>query len=71
MGIAYQPTFIVADAIRAGRLVPILTAFPTPRLEMYAVFPAPLRAATDTCFRRFPGVPSGARAVLGPGAGLK
>lgn len=39
MGIAYQPTFIVADAIRAGRLVPILTAFPTPRLEMYAVFP--------------------------------
>lgn len=39
MGIAYQPTFIAADAIRQGRLVPILKRFRTPVLEMHAVFP--------------------------------
>lgn len=39
MGIVYQPTFIAADAIRAGQLVPILREFPTPVLDMYAVFP--------------------------------
>ena len=39
MGIAYQPTFIVADAIRDGSLVPILRSFQTPRLDMCAVFP--------------------------------
>ncbi len=39
MGIVYEPTFIAADAIREGRLVPILKAFPTPVLDMFAVFP--------------------------------
>lgn len=39
MGILYGPTFIVADAIRAGSLVPILTKFPIPVLDMFAVFP--------------------------------
>ena len=39
MGIAYQPTFVVADAIRQGTLVPILKGFHTPRLDMCAVFP--------------------------------
>ena len=39
MGIAYQPTFVVADAIRQGSLVPILTKFQTPILDMFAVFP--------------------------------
>ena len=39
MGIAYQPTFMVADQVRDGSLVPILKAFPTPRLDMCAVFP--------------------------------
>ncbi|MDK9704362.1 MAG: LysR family transcriptional regulator [Sulfuritalea sp.] len=39
MGIAYQPTFIAADPIRRGELVPILKGFPLPVLDMCAVFP--------------------------------
>ena len=39
MGILYGPTFIIAEAIRQGRLVPILTEFPIPVLDMFAVFP--------------------------------
>ncbi len=39
MGIVYQPTFISAEAVRQGRLVPILRNFPIPVLDMYAVFP--------------------------------
>jgi DNA-binding transcriptional LysR family regulator len=39
MGIAYQPTFMVADALRQGSLLPILKAYGTPRLDMCAVFP--------------------------------
>ncbi len=39
MGIVYQPTFIAADALRNGTLVPILKDFPTPVLDMFAVFP--------------------------------
>lgn len=39
MGIVYQPTFIAADAIRRGELVPILKKFPAPVLGMFAVFP--------------------------------
>jgi DNA-binding transcriptional LysR family regulator len=39
MGILHEPTFIAAEAIRQGRLVPILRDFPTPVLDMFAVFP--------------------------------
>jgi DNA-binding transcriptional LysR family regulator len=39
LGIIHEPTFIAAEAIRAGQLVPILRDFATPALEMYAVFP--------------------------------
>jgi DNA-binding transcriptional LysR family regulator len=39
MGIVYEPTFIAAEAIRQGKLVPILKNFPTPVLDMFAVFP--------------------------------
>jgi len=39
MGIVYEPTFIAAEAIRQGKLVPILTSYPTPILDMFAVFP--------------------------------
>jgi DNA-binding transcriptional LysR family regulator len=39
MGILYGPTFIVADAIREGKLMPILMKFPIPVLDMFAVFP--------------------------------
>lgn len=39
MGILHEPTFIAAEAIRQGTLVPILTKFGTPVLDMFAVFP--------------------------------
>ncbi|MDO8788163.1 MAG: LysR family transcriptional regulator [Sulfuritalea sp.] len=39
MGIVYEPTFIAAEAIRQGKLVPILKRFQTPVLAMFAVFP--------------------------------
>lgn len=39
MGIVFQPTFIAAEAIRQGKLVPILRKFPIPALYMFAVFP--------------------------------
>ncbi|MCE9570354.1 MAG: LysR family transcriptional regulator [Rhodocyclales bacterium] len=39
MGILYEPTFIAAEAIRAGTLVPILKDFQTPVLDVFAVFP--------------------------------
>ena len=39
MGIVHEPTFIAAEAIRKGTLVPILTKFKTPVLDMFAVFP--------------------------------
>lgn len=39
MGILREPTFIAAEAIRQGRLAPILKNFRTPVLDMFAVFP--------------------------------
>jgi len=39
LGIAYQPTFIAGDAIAAGRLRAILTAFAIPESGIYAVLP--------------------------------
>lgn len=39
MGILHGPTFIAAEAIRRGQLVPILKNFQTPVLDMFAVFP--------------------------------
>lgn len=34
------PTFILEDAVRAGRPELLLTEFPTPELGIYAVFPS-------------------------------
>ena len=59
MGIVYQPTFIAADAIRRGELVPILKKFPAPVLGMFAVFPGTrfvpqrVRAFVDFLAARF------------------
>lgn len=38
-GIALLPTFIVGDALRAGRLVRVLHGWETPRFALYAVWP--------------------------------
>jgi DNA-binding transcriptional LysR family regulator len=59
MGILYGPTFIVADAIRAGTLVPILKDFATPVFAVFAVFPgnrfvpARVRIFVDFLAKRF------------------
>jgi DNA-binding transcriptional LysR family regulator len=58
-GIVYQPTFIVGDAVRAGRLVPLLQDFQAPPLPIYAVYPsrkhlsAKVRLFVDFLVERF------------------
>jgi DNA-binding transcriptional LysR family regulator len=39
-GLIHQPTFLVGDALREGRLVRVLPDHPTPELGIYAVFPS-------------------------------
>ena len=63
-GIAYQPTFIVADDLRAGTLVPIELDEPTIEFAgIYAVYlpernpPAKVRAFIDFLVERFAPVP--------------
>lgn len=63
LGISYQPTFIVADALRAGSVVPILERYPCQDLGVFAVFPGgrylarPVRAMTDFLAGRLAGTP--------------
>lgn len=38
-GIVYGPSFIVADDLRAGRLVPLLSAYESPPVGIHAVYP--------------------------------
>lgn len=40
MGIVVQPSFIVGDAIRAKKLVPLLTEYEASELPIYAVYPS-------------------------------
>ncbi|MFC5474942.1 LysR family transcriptional regulator [Paraherbaspirillum soli] len=40
MGIIRQPTFIIGDDIRNGRLVPLLTDYHGPELAIHAVYPS-------------------------------
>lgn len=39
LGITCQPTFITAEAVRAGRLLQLLPDFPLPELDIHALFP--------------------------------
>lgn len=39
LGIVYQPVFIVAAELRAGRLRPLLEGWSTPMIDIHAVFP--------------------------------
>lgn len=58
-GIVLSPTFIVGDALRAGRLVRVLDGWETPRFALYAVWPpadrppARVRALVDFLLGRF------------------
>lgn len=63
LGITYQPMFIVADALRAGSVVPILERYRCQELGLFAVFPSgryvtrPVRALTDFLAARLAGAP--------------
>ncbi len=59
LGIIMTPTFYVGDALREGRLVPILTDYPVRELTIYAVYPErkyvspKVRAFVEFLARRF------------------
>jgi DNA-binding transcriptional LysR family regulator len=63
LGIVIQPTFIAADAIRRGNLVPILTRYEWPHSPAFAVYPPTrhlsyrVRAFIDFLVERFTGTP--------------
>lgn len=40
LGVSLQPDFILDDFLAAGRVEPILTAFPAPELGIYAILPS-------------------------------
>ncbi|GAB7526472.1 LysR family transcriptional regulator [Paraburkholderia sp. 2C] len=59
IGIALLPEFIVAGALQSGRLVPLLEAFASPPITLYAVYPqhrqssVTIRAFTQFLRERF------------------
>ena len=63
MGIVIQPTFIASEAIRSGKLVPILTDYKFPISPAYAVYPPTrhlsyrVRALIDFLAEKFAGTP--------------
>lgn len=63
MGLVIQPTFIAAESIRRGSLVPVLTSYEWPISPAYAVYPPTrhlsyrVRAFIDFLAERFSGVP--------------
>jgi DNA-binding transcriptional LysR family regulator len=63
LGVALLPTFIVGDDLRAGRLQPLLPAYRTRELSIYAVYPerrhlpAKVRAFVDFLVETFAGQP--------------
>lgn len=46
LGVVLQPTFIVADALRRGDMVPVLSEWTPPTLAVYAVYPHRRHLAT-------------------------
>jgi len=64
MGVIRQPTFIIGDAIRDGRLVPILTDYHGDALAIHAVYPsrqhlsAKVRTFVDFLAQQFGEVPA-------------
>ncbi|MDF3036222.1 MAG: LysR family transcriptional regulator [Paucimonas sp.] len=59
-GLIFQPLFIVADDLRAGRLVQVLPAYASPELGIYAIYPsrrhlsAKVRTFVDFLISRLP-----------------
>ncbi len=63
LGILWQPTFIVGEHLRAGRLVPVLPGYRIPDIDILAVYPsrrhlsAKVRAMVDFLADEFKGTP--------------
>lgn len=63
-GIIAQPTFIVGDDLRAGRLVPVLPGYHLPDIDIQAIYPsrrhlsARVRVMVDFLAEAFGGVPA-------------
>jgi DNA-binding transcriptional LysR family regulator len=63
-GVALLPTFIAGDALRAGLLRSVLTAYKAPPLTLYAIYPptrhlaVKVRLFIDFLVARFSGVPA-------------
>lgn len=63
MGVVIQPTFLAADAIRRGNLVPVLEDYTWPSAPAHAVYPPTrhlshrVRAFIDFLVERFSGTP--------------
>ena len=63
LGLVYQPTFLVAEALRAGSLVALDLGAPCPTLPIHALMPpgrrpAKTRAFVDFLAQRFAGEPA-------------
>ncbi|HQU14671.1 MAG: LysR family transcriptional regulator [Chromatiales bacterium 21-64-14] len=73
-GVVLEPTFIVYDAIRQGRLRPVLENYEWPGISAYAVYPhtrhlsSRVRAFVDFLVECFAGVPYWDRPAPGAGA---
>ena len=63
LGIVWQPTFIIGEHLRAGRLVPVLPGYRIPDIDILAVYPsrrhlsAKVRAMIDFLADEFAGTP--------------
>ncbi len=74
LGIVIQPTFIAAESIRRGVLVPILTDYEWPVTPAYAIYPPTrhlsyrVRAFIDFLAERFSGTPQWDRDCEAPSA---
>ena len=71
-GIVYEPNFILGPAIRAGRLVQILTDYTAPKADIWAVYPtrrhlsAKVRSFVDFLVLRFAGTTDWTEPVITP-----
>ena len=74
LGIIWQPTFLIGDDLRAGRLVPLLPGYRMPDIDVLAVYPsrrhlsAKVRAMIDFLADAFKGTPPWDRAAAPRGA---
>jgi DNA-binding transcriptional LysR family regulator len=71
LGVIWQPTFLVGEDLREGRLVPVLPGFSMPGIDIMAVYPsrrhlsAKVRVMIDFLAETFRGVPPWDEGVSG------